>query len=382
MARTYGLHLVRRGLGALTATFGLVLVVFLAERLTGFVEMAIQRQAPLFDLPWVLALTAPEIVVTAMPIALLIGVYRALADARDGGETVVLAGAGVGPWGLTASLLGLGLAASVVVVIVAGFVDPIARAVRDRLFLEAAHQMVVSSIRDGLQHDRIESFGGHTFLSPSFGAPDGRHLLLFLRREGDTDRVVAATGYDLTEIEGTRRYRLRLHDVTVTDLTVTPPAATAAAGSVLGGSGYRLGTLAREIDLDEPLRDPVLADMPQYRTLASLIAATVDPSRTAYGLRAAELLTRAWLSVAAVLVAAIAVSFSDGPGRFVALPVAGAGLVVADIALVRVVRGFDAASPLADAGHGAVAIVLLLAGLAVVSTWRYPAMVAPSGGRT
>jgi lipopolysaccharide export LptBFGC system permease protein LptF len=377
MARTWGFLLIRRSLGALTATLALVFVVFLAERMTGFVEMLSERGAPLGDLPVVLLLTAPEIVVTAMPIAVLIGVFRALKEARDGGETVAMAGAGVGPWGLTSALLGFGVALVAVVIAVAGFLDPFARATRDRLFLEAAHRMVVAEIRDGLPADRIETLAGHTFVSPGRAGAADRPLLVFLPRDGDTERVVSAARYELTEIAGTNRYRLRLHDVAVADLATTA-AATAP------GSGYRLGTLARDVDLDEPLRPPVLADQPQYRTLAALVGAGVGAgtARSSHALRAAEIVARAWLTVVAVLTAAIAVSFADGRRRHFALPLAGVAMVVFDIGLVRVVRGFGGVSPLSDAVHAGLAVAVLIALLALAVKGRYAAVVAPRGGRS
>ena len=377
MARTYGVHLIRRSLGALAATLGLVLVVFLAERMTGFVEMLIERHASLAELPWILALTAPEIVITAMPIAVLIGVYRALTEARDGGETVALAGAGVGPWGLMAAPLGLGAAAMVFVVVVAGFVDPIARATRDALFMEAAHRMVVDAVRDGMPRDRVETQDGYTFVSPNWGSSGDRRLLVFMPRDGDLERIVSATHYDLTEIEGTHRYVLRLHDVAVADLRLSPPTAGGDLPKI-GGSGFRLGSLSRDIDLDQPLKPPVLSDSPQYRTLGALVAAG---ARSAFGLRAAEIVTRAGLSIAAVLAAAIAASFADGRRRFFALPMGGVAMVVFDIGLVRAVRGLAGTTAGTDMLFGGLAVAVLLGLLALALRARYSAVVASRGGR-
>ncbi len=383
MARTYGLHLIRRCLGALGATLGLVLVVFLAERLTTLVEMLIKRDAPLSDLPLVLALTAPEIVITAMPLALLIGIFRALLDARDGGETVVLAGAGVGPWGLMKSLIGFGVVAVVGVVFVAGWIDPLARATRDRLFLDAGRKMVLEAVRNGLSRDKVETLNGYTFVSPSSGNSEGRRLLVFLPRADGMERIVAATDYELTEIESERRYHLRLRDVTVSDLALRAPQLDDAENPPLGGSGFRLGTVARDIDLDKALREPALADLPEYRNLVALVRTAVsEAARKAQGLRAAEIITRAWLSLAAVLMAAIAVSFADGRRRFFALPIAGATMVVFDLALVRMVRSFGATGATTGLAQGAAAVTCLLVVLAAALVWRYPGVVAPRGGRS
>ena len=383
MARTYGLHLIRRCLGALGATLGLVLVVFLSERLTTLVEMLIKRDAPLSDLPLVLALTAPEIVITAMPLALLIGIYRALLDARDGGETVVLAGAGVGPWGLTKSLVGFGLAAALVVVVVAGWVDPLARTTRDRLFLDAGRKMLLEAVRTGLARDKVETLEGYAFVSPSAAGGDGRRLLVFLPRTDGVERIVSATDYGLTEIESERRYHLNLRGVTVSDLTVVAPKGDRGAPPPSTGSGFRLGTLDRDIDLDKVLREQQLADLPEYRDLITLIRSAVTAAGAkAQGLRGAEILTRAWLSVAAVLMAAIAVSFADGRRRFFALPIAGAAMVVFDLALVRMVRSFGAATATAGLTQGVIAVATLLLVLSAALVWRYPGVVAPRGGRS
>lgn len=383
MARTYGLHLIRRSLGGMAATLGLVLVVFLAERLTTLVEMLIQRHAPLSDLPLVLALTAPEIFITAMPLALLIGVYRALIEARDGGEIVVMAGAGVGPWRLLSPLLGFGALALVVVIVVAGWVDPLARAARDRLYLDAARRMVLESVGNGLPRDEIRTVDGHTVVSPSWASGGARRLLVFLPRDDGVERVVAAADYHLTEVDRLRRYHLILDDVTVADLPLRPPPGAADGRIVPSGSGWRLGTLSRDVDLEAMLREPVLADQPQYGTLVSLMrralaTATSDPS---WGLRAAEIVTRAWLTIAAVLMAAIGMSFAEGRRRFVALPVAGAAMVVIDLGLVRMVRSFDVASMAEGFVHGFVAVVVLLVLLGVALVRRYPRVVAPAGGR-
>ena len=383
MARTYGLHLIRRCLGALGATLGLVLVVFLAERLTTLVEMLIKRDAPLTDLPLVLALTAPEIVITAMPLALLIGIYRALLDARDGGETVVLAGAGVGPWGLMKSLVGFGALALVGVVVIAGWIDPLARTARDRLFLDAGRKMVLEAVRNGLARDKVESLNDYTFVSPATTGGSGRHLLVFLPRVEGVQRIVAATDYALTEIEAERRYHLSLRDVTVSDLTIFAAKGDRGADPQTTGSGFRLGTVDREIDLDKALREQKLADLPEYRDLIDLIRSAVTAAAAkAQGLRAAEILTRAWLSIAAVLMAAIAVSFADGRLRFFTLPIAGAAMVVIDLALVRMVRSFGAATATAGLIQGAIAVTALLLVLSLALVWRYPGVVAPRGGRT
>lgn len=385
MARTYGLHLIRRSLGGMAATLGLVLVVFLAERLTTLVEMLIQRHAPLSDLPLVLALTAPEIFITAMPLALLIGVYRAMVEARDGGEIVAMAGAGVGPWRLMSALLGFGVVSLMVVIVVAGWVDPLARAARDRLYLEAARRMVLDSVGNGLPRDEIRTVEGYTVLSPSWASGGARRLLVFLPRDPGGERIVAATDYGLTEVEPLRRYHLILYDVTVADLPLRPPAAGVGGGPVPSGSGWRLGTLSRDIDLESALREPALADLPQYGTLVSLIrratsAATSVPDAS-WGLRAAEIVTRAWLTVAAVLMATIGMSYAEGRRRFVALPVAGAAMVVVDLGLVRMVRSFDPASMADGFVHGFVAVAVLLGVLGAALVWRYPRVVAPAGGR-
>ena len=381
MARTYGLHLIRRSLGSLAATLGLILVVFLAERLTGFVELLIERNASLSGLPWILTLTAPEIVISAMPIAVLIGVHRALAEAREGGETVVLAGAGVGPWGLISALLGLGVAAFAFVVVVAGFVDPLARAARDRLFLEAAHRMAVDSVENGLARDKVRSLKGHAFVSPS-GGGEHRRLMVVVPRDAEVERVVTAGDYKLEFDPATGRHHLVLADVVVSDLALKPPADGGVAGTVAAGSSYRLGTLARDVDLDEVLRRPSLPDQAQYHSLRSLIATAREAAKTAYGLKAVEIVTRAALAVAAVLLAAIGVSFADGRLRHVALPAAGAAMVVIDLGLVRVVRALGGgASPLVDLLQAGLAIAVLLAVLGYGLKLRYPAVVAAPGGR-
>lgn len=380
MLRTFGRHLVRRSLGSIAATLALVMVVFLAERMTGFVEMLIERRAPLGNLPLVLALTAPEIIVTAMPIAVLIGAHRALMEARDGGETVVMAGAGVGPFRMISSLFALGAVAVFAAIVAAGFLDPMGRAARDRLFLEAAHRMAMDAVEHGLPSDRIETLRGHTFVSPAWGAAGRRPLLVFPPREGDGERIVAAANYDLRPIEGTRRFALRLDDVSVMDLQL-PPAGTTPQARSIGGSGYRLGTVTREIDLDEPLRDPVLADQPQYRTLVARVTAT-GGGRSDNGLREAEIVARACLSLIAVLTAAIAASFADGRRRFFALPAAGAAMVVFDTGLVRVVRAFQTASADDNLMIGAATVGTLAVVLAVVVLLRQGALVAPRGGRS
>jgi lipopolysaccharide export LptBFGC system permease protein LptF len=369
----------------MAATLGLVLVVFLAERLTTLLEMLIQRHAPLSDLPWVLTLTAPEILISAMPLALLVGAYRALLEARDGGETVVMACAGVGPAGMMASLMNLGAIAFAVVIFVAGWVDPIARAARDLLYLEAGRQMLVDVVHQGLAPDDIRSLNGYTVVSPGRGDAGGRRLLVFLPREGGNEQIVAATDYELTELEGARRYHLRLRDVTVAELPLAAPPGTTGEGTESTGSGYRLGTLSRDVDLDDALRDPKLPDLPQYRTLGSLIDAAkkaLDPvTDKTYGLRAAEIVTRACLTFAAVLMAAIGVSFADGRRRYVALPAVAAAMVAIDLVVVRMVRGFDAASASGGLVQGALATVVLLTVLGIGLTWRYPRVVAPAGGR-
>lgn len=385
MGRTYAFHLIGRSLSGIAVTLSIILVVFLAEQLTTLVETLVEQRISFLELPWALTLTAPEIVITAMPLAVLIGIYRALLDARDSGETVALAGAGVGPWGLFGSLVAMGVVLVAVVIAVAGFVDPLARTTRDRMFLEAGHALVVAAVRDGLEPDQFRSLNGYTFVAlPSPNAMDHR-LLLFFPRSGDSERIVSTNSYDLVDAGDGTHFKLKLQDVVVADVGLTAPRGAAAPtvdDGAAGGSSFRLGTLTQSVDLDDALRDPTLEDDPQYRMLPALL--TGAGSATDEGglrIRALEILGRSGLTVAAVFLAAIAVSYASGLLRFFVLPAAGASLVAIDIALVRAVRGLDAL-PLWASLAAALAIGLaVVTALAVAAALRYPGVVAPRGGR-
>lgn len=384
MRRIYDRELVARSLTGLAATLSIVVVVFLAEQLTTLVETLVENRMSLGELPWVLALTAPEIVVTAAPLAVLIGVYRALIDARDASETVALAGAGVGPGGLVGGLLGLGAVLAVAVVLVAGFLDPVSRAVRDKLFLEARRELVVAAIRDGLEPDRFRSLDGYTFVSPGLSDASRHRLLIFLPREGDRERIVATDHYDLAREGDGNRYRLRLKDVVVSDVGLVAPSAVAAGTATPDrGSSFRLGSLTRDVDLDELLRDPRLVDRAEYRALPELLGAAgaAEGPRREFRTRATEILARSTLSLAAVFVATIAVSFAAGNLRFVTLPAAGAVLVTLDLGLVRVARSLQDLPSSAYFAIVAASVIVLLAGLAIAAAVRYPGVVAPRRGR-
>ena len=371
MWRTWDLDLVRRSLGGLAATLSVIVVVFLAEQLSTLIETLVENRIAFAELPWVLALTAPEIIVTAMPLAVLIGVYRALLDARDASETVAMAGAGVGPWRLLGGLVGMAAVGSLVVILVAGFVDPLSRGIRDRLFLEAGRALVVAAIREGLEPGRFYSLNGYSFVSPVAG-PNGRRLVIFFPRRDGEERIVATDDYVLDEVDG-NVFRLKLRNVVVSDVSVEAEKASVRS------SGFRVGSLVHEVDLDEALREQPLEDRPEYRAMTELLAS--DDPRHRFRTRATEILARSLLVIGAVFAATIAVSFAAGPWRFVALPAAGAVVVVLDLLLVRVARILRAwpAGPYFSTMAAVVAVMLVL--LALAAAARHSGLVAPRRGR-
>lgn len=171
----------------LVVLLGVVSALFLAELLS----QAAQGQLPRFGVLALLVLKLPEAILMVAPLALLVGVLFALGQAHESGEVTIARASGLSYWACFRPLMGLALAWSVGVLLVAGWVLPWTVQQTGEVMADAAQQALVASLQPG-QFDRFDQ-GRVTLYVAGIDSQDGQLRDVFLQHSGDeTEEMVSA----------------------------------------------------------------------------------------------------------------------------------------------------------------------------------------------
>ena len=111
-------------------SFAVILIfvfIFLLEEVGGQISRALEAGLALSRLPYMLALTAPAIFGYALPLSLLIGMFRVYLRLRENGELVSIANTGLRPGYFLGHAVWLGATGMIISLFLSGFVEPLSR---------------------------------------------------------------------------------------------------------------------------------------------------------------------------------------------------------------------------------------------------------------
>ncbi|MBN8919834.1 MAG: LptF/LptG family permease, partial [Rhizobiales bacterium] len=349
----------------------LIEAIFLAEKFTVIFENALSRNATFWDVLLVLGCTAPEVFDLALPVALLIAVYRVLLHAREEREFLVLASVGIGTHQLVAWMVSLGGVALVLSAVVSGFVDPHARFGARKVLLNAEYR----ALRGGITPGQFYTFGSTTvFAGQQIIESPERRVFIHQRRPDDAQRVIVADRVRLDGPDETGHFDLKLFNFAVLEFADRfaaaysqppcadcPPAAPQGPASIL-----RIGSFAQQLSLGEIIRFDLRGiNTPAEWTLPELLglAARRGVVTEAHAAEAGRRIARALLCLIAPLFAGLAVTLTTQRTQPFAMPLAAAALMAADLLMTSGAKAFAAfgflpmiAVPLIFAGGFAIAL--------------------------
>lgn len=190
---------------ALVVLLTITLALFLAEMLGDLGK----TWMPGSGLVRLLMLRTPEAVLLTAPLALLVGAMMSLGDLAGGDELAVMRASGARPAVLVRVFCGLALAWMVVLLVVAGWVQPWAAERSARLAQTMAEDWLLGSIRPG----RFSDLGtaGLTLYVAEVDREQRSFTGVFLHhaREGRVEAVSAREGRILQRPDGGRMLELR-----------------------------------------------------------------------------------------------------------------------------------------------------------------------------
>ena len=175
----------------LTTTLLFVEAILLAEKLNDVLRAAMGRQAPFGDIFVLLALTAPAVFDLALPLALMITIYRIALRLREDRELLVMSGTGVGSLRVVWLAMTVGLAAQAVSLVVSGSIEPRAQFAERSILFASQYE----ALRGGIAQGQFYFFGKNTvFATEQEKKTLDRPLFIFQRGvdDGDTDRAIDA----------------------------------------------------------------------------------------------------------------------------------------------------------------------------------------------
>ncbi|MCC7346931.1 MAG: LptF/LptG family permease [Variibacter sp.] len=367
----YAVRIVSNTAFQLTLIVLLIEAIFLAEKLNRVLSQAIKIGAPVTDAFKLLFFTGPEIFDLALPMALMVAVYRVALQCREDRELLVLSGMGLGAHHFVWMVMSLGVVAQLASVLVSGSIGPRSQYLERVVYFVAQYRALASGIVPG----QFYTFGEHTVFAGR-AEPGSLDRRLFIHKAGaDTERVVVADRARLEGPDDMGRLRLHLDDVSAQDFRVHRTATRAAANpspvNSLGTtepcevcetlinsdllSTMRIGRFAQDIMLDDLVKlDPRGRTPAEWTTLELLNLAAQPGVRTAAHVKeAGRRLARALLCLLAPLIAGIALVFTTRITQAFMLPAACAALMCVDLVCSAV------AEQLAPAGLAAVLFVTL-----------------------
>lgn len=347
MPQLYARRMLARILLQLTLLLLLIEGIFLGERLTTILDSALQRSASVVDILALLAFMAPEVSDLALPLALLIAVYGTTLRCREDRELLVLAGAGIGAYQIIRLVVGVGLAAQVLSLMLSGVIEPYARFAYRQVLFAAEYRALLGGITPGEFY-----FFGKTVVFAGGRTPDSieRRVFMYDPRPG-ADRVVVA---DRARLEGPDRegmMTLRLRDLTVNDFANPKSAGSADCVDCDAPRGeplhnLQIGTYAREMTIRDLFRFELRGATSAAEWTSLELLGIGTPPGAADSAKIAELasrLSRSFLCLIAPLFALVAIIFTTARSQAFAMPLACAALLSTDLAVTAVAKLISAA---------------------------------------
>ncbi|GAA6180488.1 hypothetical protein NBRC116594_19260 [Shimia sp. NS0008-38b] len=295
--------------------------IFLAESFTTLMEHALRYGGSAADILRLLSFKGPEILDLALAIGLLIATYFATQDARNRGELVILATAGI-HWGrIVTFVLVLGTAGGLLSFLNAGMLLPMAKFGERIALADLQKTYVLTRIEEGAKETTLQTIRDTTFIAtpPRKDGTDPRgQLFVFQPDVRGLWRAALSQSWQVSDPAPADTHKITLKHLTVLE---GPYPSNAPAPALT-----RFATENASFAF-------VMSDaLPSPATTRSAAERLLDLNRDAPA-RLATLITRALMvPMAGLLALAALVAGGSGPRRHVALPLAALLLMSGDVA--------------------------------------------------
>jgi lipopolysaccharide export LptBFGC system permease protein LptF len=346
-----------------------IIAIFLLERVGGIVSNALESGIALTRLPKLVLLTAPEIVGLALPLALLIAMFRVFLRLREDGELVSMTNVGVRPTYFLAFAVWLGMTCTVIALFVSGWVEPLFHYGQRLEIFEAQKE----AVEKGLHPDEIRSVNGYVLAKPRQSDGDSAKDVFIVDTNPKTfQRLISAERIVVSETAAREIYNVDLINLRVDFLEHALRAPALPSGkqdslvvskkgqrTVIGAAHYAHTLTLGELASFEPR-----LGREAERTLTELLAWFSPDGRTSLGfeLRATGIVQQSLLCLAAALLAPLAVSLAQSASSMIVLPTIAALLFVFGIALGEIAKMVQASGfhPLVPAVMLQLAVIVMV----------------------
>ncbi|SMP03504.1 LptF/LptG family permease [Shimia sagamensis] len=341
--------------------------IFLAESFTTLMEHALRYGGTARDVLHLLSFKTPEILDLALAISLLIATYFATQDARNRGELVILATAGIHWARVIAFVLALGIFGGALSFLNAGLILPMAKFGERLALADLQKNHVLSRIQNGSPQTTVQTIRDTTFIaSPPRAATQTRgQLFVFQPNVTGNWRLALSQDWQVTDPAPADTHTITLQSLSVLE-------APYPNDQIKPLNRFTTTQASFAFQMSDALPAPS-----HIRTTAEqlLDLNTNEPAQLT------RLFTRALMvPMAGLLALAALVVGGAGPWRHAALPLAALLMMSCDVASRALLAQWSILIP--------TPAILLLATLLYLGPpfayllWRGEALMTPQRGRT
>lgn len=307
--------------------------IFLIESLGPLLKFVLDVHGGWSSLLQLLALTIPDGLDFALPIALLVSVYLTLLKFRESREFIVMAMAGMRAANIIMLLVGIGVAAQAVSFALSGFLRPYAQYASREIDLTARYDALFR----GTSVSRFYRFPRDIVYvwARSDAAADKP---LFIARQTQRDvRAIASQNATLLSAGSNGTMAIQLRDLTSLQHSdsIGQPHAAALPDENIVQRVTRARGYAEALEIGDLLRNPPRGAYISEQTAGELVQGSATPDRAVEFVRR---LVRCALCFLAPLAAGLAITLTSGRVQMWVLPASCAVLMALDIVQSAVIR--------------------------------------------
>jgi len=341
--------------------------IFLAESFTTLMEHALRYDGTARDVLHLLSFKTPEILDLALAISLLIATYFATQDARNRGELVILATAGI-HWGrVIAFVLLLGTFGGFLSFLNAGLVLPMTKFGERLALAELQKDYVLSRINTTSDQTALQTIRDTTFIAtPAQNASQSRgQLFVFQPNQNGNWRVAQSQDWQVTDPAPADT-----HTITLQTLSVLEAPYPSDQTKPLNRFKTTQANFAFQ-----------MADaLPAHDTTRTAAEQLLDLNANA-PTQLTRVVTRALMvPMAGLLALAALLAGGAGPWRHAALPLAALLMMSTDVASRALLAEWSNTVP--TLAPLLLALIFYLGPPLAYLLWRGEALMTPYRGRT
>lgn len=341
--------------------------IFLAESFTTLMEHALRYDGTARDVLHLLSFKTPEILDLALAISLLIATYFATQDARNRGELVILATAGI-HWGrVIAFVLLLGTCGGLLSFLNAGLVLPMAKYGERLALAELQKDHVLSRINTNSDHTTLQTIRDTTFIAspPQDAAQSRGQLFVFQPDQNGNWRVAQSQDWQVTDPAPADT-----HTITLQSLSVLEAPYQSDQTKPLNRFKTTQASFAFQMADALPTPDTTRTAAEQLLDLNAN-----EPTQLTHLVTRALMVPMAgFLALSALLIG------GAGPWRHAALPLAALFMMSCDVASRTLLAEWSATVPIP--ALLLLALTFYLGPPLAYLLWRGEALMTPQRGRT